>query len=95
MTGRLLRTREVAELLDVGCETVLRWHRAGKLPGGHRLASNVLRFSESELDAWLAEAREGPGVAEEVAAVPYQSPDPTRSLTGAAVPNRGGSDDAR
>ena len=95
MSERLLRTRDVAALLDVSCETVLRWHRSGKLAGGHRLASNVLRFSESEIERWLYEAREGPGVAEEVAAVPHQSPDPRRSLTAAAVPNRGGSEDAR
>jgi integrase len=34
VTDRLLRTRDVATLLDVSCETVLRWHRSGKLPGG-------------------------------------------------------------
>src|SRR5688500_18376574 len=32
MTGRFLRTRDVAYLLDTSCETVLRWHRSGKLP---------------------------------------------------------------
>jgi excisionase family DNA binding protein len=53
MSERLLRTRDVAELLDVSCETVLRWHRNGKLPGGRRLGSNVLRFDRVELDAWL------------------------------------------
>ena len=53
MTDRLLRTRDVAERLDVSCETVLRWYRSGKLPGGRRLGSNVLRFSESEFEAWV------------------------------------------
>ena len=53
MTERLLRTRDVAELLDVSCETVLRWHRSGKLPGGRRLGSNVLRFDRGELEAWV------------------------------------------
>lgn len=53
MSERLLRTRDVADRLDVSCETVLRWHRSGKLPGGRRLGSNVLRFSEPELDRWL------------------------------------------
>ena len=53
MSERLLRTRDVAELLDVSCETVLRWYRSGKLPGGRRLGSNVLRFSEPELEAWI------------------------------------------
>ena len=45
VTERLLRTRDVAELLRLSCETVLRWHRSGKLPGGRRLGSNVLRFN--------------------------------------------------
>ena len=57
MSERLLRTRDVAERLDVSCETVLRWHRSGKLPGGRRLGSNVLRFSETELEAWLGGTR--------------------------------------
>ena len=63
MTERLLRTRDVAELLDVSCETVLRWHRSGKLPGGRRLGSNVLRFDRDEVDAWLEAQREVPEVA--------------------------------
>jgi excisionase family DNA binding protein len=53
MSERLLRTRDVAELLDVSVETVLRWHRSGKLPGGRRLGSNVLRFDRDEVEAWL------------------------------------------
>ena len=57
MTERLLRTRDVAELLDVSSETVLRWHRSGKLPGGRRLGSNVLRFDRDELEAWLEATR--------------------------------------
>jgi excisionase family DNA binding protein len=57
VSGPLLRTRDVAELLDVSCETVLRWHRSGKLPGGRRLGSNVLRFDRGELEAWLEGTR--------------------------------------
>lgn len=53
MSGRLLKTRDVATLLGVSTETVLRWHRSGKLPGGRRLGSNVLRWDEDELRAWL------------------------------------------
>lgn len=63
MTERYIRARDVAEMLDVSVETVLRWHRSGKLPGGHRLASNVLRFSKSEIEAWLSGQREdGPSL---------------------------------
>jgi excisionase family DNA binding protein len=52
VTERLLRTREVAELVGLSPETILRRHRAGELPGV-RLASNVLRFRESAVEAWL------------------------------------------
>ena len=56
VTGdRLLTAREVAEWLGVSPETVLRMHRRGDLPG-FRLGSNVLRFSERDIEAWL-EAR--------------------------------------
>ena len=52
MSDRLLTTREVAAFLGLSSETVLRRYRAGELPG-IRLGSNVLRFRESELEAWL------------------------------------------
>jgi len=51
MDGRLFTTRELAEYLGLSCETVLRRRRRGDIPGGIRLASNVLRFG------WLAERR--------------------------------------
>ena len=56
MTERLLTTREVAEFLGLSPETVLRRYRRGELPG-FRLASNVLRFRESEVEAWLEGTR--------------------------------------
>ena len=43
VTDRLLTAREVAGHLGVATETVLRWHRSGRLPGGYRLATGVLR----------------------------------------------------
>ena len=60
MSDRLLTTREVAERLAVSPDTVLRWHRSGKLPGSRRLGCNVLRFDASEVEAWLEETRLGP-----------------------------------
>jgi excisionase family DNA binding protein len=57
MTDRLLTTREVAALLRVSPETTLRWHRSGKLPGGRRLSSNILRFDRGEVEAWLVGIR--------------------------------------
>jgi excisionase family DNA binding protein len=50
---RLLTTREVAELLGVMPETVLRWIDTRGLPA-IRLTSRALRYDEAELEAWLA-----------------------------------------
>jgi excisionase family DNA binding protein len=52
---RLLTPAEVAALFGVAPKTVSRWATAGRLgsvrtPGGHR------RFSESEVEALLAQA---------------------------------------
>ena len=48
----------MARRLSVSTETVLRWHRAGKLPGGFRLnGPNVLRFDAAELEDWLEGTR--------------------------------------
>jgi excisionase family DNA binding protein len=55
---RLLTTRDVAGRLGVSTETVLRWHRSGRLPGGYRLATGVLRFDPVELERWLDGRRE-------------------------------------
>jgi excisionase family DNA binding protein len=55
---RLLTTREVAEILGLSSETVLRRWRAGDIPG-FRLGSNVLRFEAAEIDAWLEQRRQG------------------------------------
>jgi excisionase family DNA binding protein len=56
VSNRLLTTREVSELVGVSTETVLRWWRRGEIPG-YRLASNVSRFRESNVEAWLASVR--------------------------------------
>jgi excisionase family DNA binding protein len=92
LADRLLTTREVAAFLGVSPETVLRRWRAGELPG-YRLASNVLRFRESEIEAWLM-AR-GPGAAEEVAPIHFHPPAPERSLTVAPIHDNRGGHDAR
>ena len=52
VNDRLLTTRQVAEYLGFSPETVLRRYRAGELVG-IRLASNVLRFRASDVEAWL------------------------------------------
>jgi excisionase family DNA binding protein len=55
VSERLLTAREVAGVLGVCPETVLRWTRKGALPG-LRLPGGGLRYEEVELEAWL-EAR--------------------------------------
>jgi predicted DNA-binding transcriptional regulator AlpA len=59
LSNHLLTTRDVAELLGLSPEAVLRRWRAGQIPG-FRLASNVLRFDETEIGAWLDSLRAGP-----------------------------------
>ena len=50
----LLTAREVADLIGVSAETVLRWTRRGELPA-IRLPGGAVRYREDELDAWLEE----------------------------------------
>lgn len=59
MNQHLLTTRDVAERLGLSPEAVLRRWRAGQIPG-FRLATNVLRFDEAEIGAWLDSLRAGP-----------------------------------
>lgn len=54
MTERLLRAREVAELLGMSTAWVLDKWEAHELPG-FRLSSRAVRFRESEVLAWLEE----------------------------------------
>ena len=53
----LWTTRQVATFLNVSPETVLRWHRSGKLPGGFPISTNALRFDPDEVRAWLEGTR--------------------------------------
>jgi len=61
-TSRLLTAREVAHLVAVSPETVLRWTRRGDLPA-IRLPGGALRYAPDAFEAWL-EARTTCGVAE-------------------------------
>jgi excisionase family DNA binding protein len=49
----LMTAREVADLLGVSTETVLRWTRRGDLPA-IRLPGGAIRFRVDELEEWLA-----------------------------------------
>lgn len=53
MNGPLLTAREVADMLGVNPETVLRWTRRGEL-AGLRLPGGALRYRQGDLDEWLA-----------------------------------------
>jgi excisionase family DNA binding protein len=61
VTDRLLRAREVAELVGLSTSTVLDWWQAGKLPG-FRLSSRAVRFRESEILEWIEARRQRPEV---------------------------------
>ena len=51
MTG-LFTARQVADMLGVSAETVLRWTRRGELPA-LRLPGGAIRFREDAMDDWL------------------------------------------
>ena len=48
-----MTAREVADMLGVSAETVLRWTRRGELPA-IRLPGGAMRYRETNLDQWLA-----------------------------------------
>ena len=50
----LLAAREVADLLGVSAETILRWTRSGVIPA-IRLPGGAIRFREDDLHQWLAD----------------------------------------
>lgn len=54
----LLTARQVAEELGVSVHTVLRWARAGKLPGV-QLPGGAWRFEPDEIKAWIEEHHHG------------------------------------
>jgi excisionase family DNA binding protein len=58
MSG-LLTARQVADLLDVSAETVLRWTRRGELPA-IKLPGGAIRFREDELEDWLSRRATSP-----------------------------------
>jgi excisionase family DNA binding protein len=78
----LLTTRELADYLGLSPATVLRRWRAGELPG-YRLASNVLRFDQADIDEWLAE-RAGRGRRYHPS---YRNRGPSRSIGDTTRPN--------
>lgn len=88
MNERLATAREVADLLGVSPETVLRWTRRGELPA-IRLPGGAVRYRPDELDSWL-EQRATPG-REELSRTPqgaahWQPTAPGGTLTAVTHP---------
>ena len=52
---RLLKTREVAEMLGFSPATIVGWYERGELPGFR--VGGRLRFRESEIEEWLEQKR--------------------------------------
>jgi excisionase family DNA binding protein len=69
----LMTAREVADLLGVSPETILRWTRRGVLPA-IRLPGGALRYREDDLHQWLEHAGYS-------ACDPYRAP-PRRATAG-------------
>jgi excisionase family DNA binding protein len=79
VNGPLLTARDLAELLGVSSETVLRWTRRREVPA-IKLPGGAVRYRPDAIEAWLAEHETaGAGVEE--------SPDtPDRARHGGAYP---------
>jgi excisionase family DNA binding protein len=50
MTERLMTARQVGDVLGFSAETILRWYRAGKLPGV-KTPGGALRFHPAAIEA--------------------------------------------
>jgi excisionase family DNA binding protein len=53
MTERLMTARQVGDVLGFSAETILRWYRAGKLPGV-KTPGGALRFHPAAIEATIA-----------------------------------------
>jgi excisionase family DNA binding protein len=51
----MLTTRQIADLVGVSPETVLRWQRHGHGPAAIRLPSGALRYRREDVEAWLTQ----------------------------------------
>lgn len=59
LDSKFLSTAEVAKLIGVSSQVVLKWARLGKIPV-LRLGKRVLRFEAAAIEAWLKK-NEQPG----------------------------------
>lgn len=89
MSDRLATAREVASKLGVSTGALLRWTRAGRVPGAVKLPSGAVRYRLDKLDVWLDEC----GMAGDAPRGVSTAPDATRredgNLSGSTAPLRG------
>ncbi len=60
MPERLLRARDVAEILQVDARTIYRWAEYGTLPCV-RLSDHVIRFDPAAVAEWVRDRSNGNG----------------------------------
>jgi excisionase family DNA binding protein len=88
--GRLFTARELAELLSLSVETVLRWTRRGELPAV-RLPGGAIRYREPDIDEWIERrvtatpVREAPASLSDAAAPRVSSTPPASPPLDAAT----------
>lgn len=70
MNDQLHTAREVAGQLGVSPGALLRWTRAGKVPGAVKLPSGAIRYIPEKINAWLLELEMADGATEEVSPAP-------------------------
>lgn len=56
MNDRLLTVKDLMEIFSVSRSTIYRWIDSEDFPRGKRLASNTVRWVESEVAHWQEEA---------------------------------------
>jgi len=60
MTDRLLKTREVMEILGIGRSTIYRWMEAGAFPHPVKIGlRGDNRWRLSEIEGWILKPRKG------------------------------------
>jgi prophage regulatory protein len=65
LEDRVVRVRDLTELLGISRSTLWRWERGGLLPPKRRLGPNVVGWYEEEVQDWLRSRPSGLGVSPE------------------------------
>ena len=53
MSDKLLRRKEVEELVGLSRASIYRWMDSGKFPRCVRVGSKAVRWKESDITAWM------------------------------------------